>query len=145
MWRYYELLTDLSVDEIAGIRRSAESGERNPRDLKVELAKRIITDFHSSTDAQAAEDEFNRVFKRKEVPDEIEERIIEAGIYKLTLLLAETALASSVGEARRLIEQGGVRIDGERRDRANIEIKLDVDATILIQVGKRRFLRARGA
>jgi tyrosyl-tRNA synthetase len=128
MWRYYELLTDLSVDEIAGIRRSAESGERNPRDLKVELAKRIITDFHSSTDAQAAEDEFNRVFKRKEVPDEIEERIIEAGIYKLTLLLAETALASSVGEARRLIEQGGVRIDGERRDRANIEIKLDGQA-----------------
>ena len=145
MWRYYELLTDLRADEIAELRAAANAGRRNPRDLKVELAKRIITDFHSSSDAQAAEEHFNRIFKRKEVPDEIEEQFIQAGVYKLTLLLAETALAPSVGEARRLIEQGGVRVNGQRREHANEEIHLNLEQTILIQVGKRRFLRVRGA
>jgi tyrosyl-tRNA synthetase len=118
-------------------------GERNPRDLKVELAKRIIADFHSQSDAEAAEAEFNRVFKRKETPDEIEERAVAAGSWKLSRLLVETALAASMGEARRLIEQGGVRLDGERR--AADEVDLHAGQTILIQVGKRRFLRVRGA
>ncbi|HEY0100860.1 MAG TPA: tyrosine--tRNA ligase [Pyrinomonadaceae bacterium] len=142
MWRYYELLTDLRVEEINELRAAAHAGARNPRDLKVELAKRIITDFHSATDAQAAEDEFNRIFKRKEIPDEIEERALTTGVWKLPRLLVETALAPSMGEARRLIEQGGVRVDGERR--TEDEINLDAGQTILIQVGKRRFLRVRG-
>jgi tyrosyl-tRNA synthetase len=143
MWRYYELLTDLRADEIIQLRASADAGERNPRDLKVELAKRIIADFHSRSDAQAAEEEFNRVFKRKEVPDEIEERNVAAGSWKLPRLLVEIALAPSMGEARRLIEQGGVRVDGERR--AEYEISVEAGQTLLIQVGKRRFLRVRGA
>jgi tyrosyl-tRNA synthetase len=142
MWRYYELLTDLRAQEINELRAAAHAGERNPRDIKVELAKRIITDFHSAPEAQAAEDEFNRVFKRKEVPDDIEERALTAGAWKLPRLLVETALAPSMGEARRLIEQGGVRVDGERR--AEDEINLDAGQTLLIQVGKRRFLRVRG-
>src|SRR2546422_6453175 len=66
MWRYYELLTDLTVDQIALLRHAAESGERNPRDIKVELAKRIIADFHSAADAERAEEEVNRIFKHKE-------------------------------------------------------------------------------
>jgi tyrosyl-tRNA synthetase len=143
MWRYYELLTDLRMDEIARLRAASEAGERNPRDLKVELAKRVITDFHSAPDAEAAEAEFNRVFKRKEIPDEIEERTIASGSWKLPRLLVETALAASMGEARRLIEQGGVRLDGERC--AEDEVNLNAAQTILIQVGKRRFLRVRGA
>ncbi|HZG50670.1 MAG TPA: tyrosine--tRNA ligase [Pyrinomonadaceae bacterium] len=142
MWRYYELLTDLRTDEIAQLRAAAQAGERNPRDLKVELAKRVIADFHSAADAQAAEEEFNRVFKRKEIPDEIEERAVAAGNWKLPRLLVETALAASMGEARRLIEQGGVRVDGERR--AEDEVNLHAEQSILIQVGKRRFLRVRG-
>jgi len=144
MWRYYELLTDLSVDEIAGIRRSAESGERNPRDVKVELAKRIITDFHSTADAQAAEDEFNRVFKRKEVPDEIEERSVRATDWGLRALLVETGLATSNAEAKRLIEQGGVSIDGHPIATANHVEPLKPGMTAIIKVGKRRFLRVRG-
>jgi tyrosyl-tRNA synthetase len=143
MWRYYELLTDLRPDQIAQLRASAERGERNPRDLKVELAKRIITDFHSPADAQAAEEEFNRIFKRKEAPDEIEERTLAAGNWKLPRLLVETTLAASMGEARRLIEQGGVRIDGERH--TEDEVNLSAERSTLIQVGKRRFLRVRGA
>jgi tyrosyl-tRNA synthetase len=142
MWRYHELLTDLRTDEIAELRATAERGERNPRDLKVELAKRIITDFHSPSAAEAAEAEFNRVFKRKEIPDEIEERTLAAGTWKLPRLLVEAALVASMSEARRLIEQGGVRIDGERR--ADDEVNLNAEQTILIQIGKRRFLRVRG-
>jgi tyrosyl-tRNA synthetase len=134
-------LTDLTVDDIMRLRASAESGERNPRDLKVELAKRIIADFHSQTAADAAEDEFNRVFKRKEVPDELEERAVAAQTWKLPRLLVETGLAPSMAEARRLIEQGGVRLNGERVTRSETDVEVDATKSLLIQVGKRRFLR----
>jgi tyrosyl-tRNA synthetase len=145
MWRYYELLTDLRPDEIANLREQSESDARNPRDLKVELAKRIITDFHSSVDATAAEEDFNRVFRRKETPDEVEERNVAAGTWKLTRLLVETELAPSMAEARRLVEQGGVRVEGEKHSRADQELELKSDQAVLIQVGKRRFMRVRGA
>jgi tyrosyl-tRNA synthetase len=144
MWRYYELCTDLRQSEIDKMAGDA-TFSLNPRDLKVELAKRIIADFHSRTAADAAEEEFNRVFKRKEAPDEIEERSVAAGVWKLPRLLVETALAASMAEARRLIEQGGVRIDGERLAHVDAEINLNAGQALLIQVGKRRFLRVRGA
>jgi tyrosyl-tRNA synthetase len=145
MWRYYELLTDLSVEEISRLRTEAASGRRNPRDLKVELAKRIITDFHSAEAARAAEEEFNRIFKRKEVPEEIESREVEAGVsWPLPHLLFNVGLASSVAEARRLIQQGGVRIGGERQTETGILFKINPGEESLIQVGKRRFLRLRG-
>ena len=145
MWRYYELLTDLTVEEIARLRAAAERGERNPRDAKVELARRIIADFHSPAAADAAEEEFNRVFKRKEVPDEVEERALAAGQWKLPRLLVEAQLAVSMAEARRLIEQGGVRVDGEKHTRPDEELELTPGRALLFQVGKRRFLRVRGA
>ena len=141
MWRYYELLTDLPVADIKQMR----DRDANPRDFKVALAKRVISDFHSQADADAAEDEFNRIFKRKEVPDEIEERAVAPQVWKLPRLLVETGLAPSMAEARRLIEQGGVRIDGERAARHEIEVEVSAEQAPLIQVGKRRFLRVRGA
>jgi len=144
MWRYYELLTDLRPDEIARLRASGETGERNPRDLKVELAKRIITDFHSASDVQAAEEEFNRIFKRKEVPDEIEERTVTATDWGLRALLIETGLATSNAEAKRLIEQGGVSIDGHPITTTNHIEPLKPGMAAIIKVGKRRFLRVRG-
>jgi len=145
MWRYYELLTDLRAEDFAGLRAAAAAGERNPRDLKVELAKRIITDFHSAAEAQAAEEEFNRIFKRKEVPDEIEERTVTATDWGLRALLVETGLATSNAEAKRLIEQGGVSIDGHPITTANHIETLKPGMTATIKVGKRRFLRVRGA
>ncbi|HWS86266.1 MAG TPA: tyrosine--tRNA ligase [Pyrinomonadaceae bacterium] len=144
MWRYYELLTDMSVADIKQMRDRAAGGEANPRDFKVALAKRVIADFHSSDAATAAEDEFNRIFKRKEIPDEIEERAVAPQVWKLPRLLVETGLAPSMAEARRLIEQGGVRIDGERAARHEVEVEVGNDRAPLIQVGKRRFLRVRG-
>ena len=145
MWRYYELLTDLPVADIARMRERAESGESNPRDFKVSLAKRVISDFHSPEEAAAAEEEFVRRFRNKEIPDEVEERAVAPQVWKLPRLLVETGLAPSMAEARRLIEQGGVRIDGERASRAETEVEVGTERAPLIQVGKRRFLRVRGA
>lgn len=141
MWRYYELLTDLGPDEIAKLRAAADAGE-NPRNLKVRLAKLIIKDFHSEAEADAAEDEFNKRFVKKEIPDDIEERTFAAGNYRLADLLAETGLAASKAEAKRLAEQGGVRIDGEKASNSD-EVTIGAEG-VLIQVGKRKFLRLTG-
>jgi len=140
MWRYYELLTDLGPAEISNLKSRCADGSENPRDAKVNLAKLIIRDFHSSDDATLAEDEFNRRFVQKEIPDEIKEKQVAAGSYKLADLLAATGLASSKGEARRLIEQGGVKINGERASTANADILINSEG-VLFQVGKRKFLR----
>ena len=146
MWRYYELLTDLRPEEIAALRSEAESGARNPRDLKVDLAKRIITDFHSPSAAEAAEEEFNRVFRNKEAPEEIEERAVASGDWNLPQLLVQVGLAPSKAEARRLIEQGGVYVDGRRCSIVNEIIPLFPNKPPFeIKVGKRRFLRVRGS
>jgi tyrosyl-tRNA synthetase len=143
MWRYYELLTDLSPAEISDLRSQISEGA-NPRDIKVRLAKLIIKDFHSQADADAAEEEFNRRFVQKEIPDEIEEKQITKGTYRLPDLLVDTGLATSKGEAKRLIEQGGVRIDGEKASNSAADIDVSSDA-VLIQVGKRKFLRIKGS
>lgn len=143
MWKYYELLTDLSPAEITDLKTAISNGE-NPRNLKVRLAKLIIKDFHSQADADAAEDEFVKRFVQKEVPDVIDEKRIEAGTYQLSQLLAETGLAGSKGEARRLIEQGGVKVDNDKASGANSEVEIDADG-VLLQVGKRKFLRVRAA
>jgi tyrosyl-tRNA synthetase len=144
MWRYYELCTDLSIAEIASLRASAEQGRRNPRDIKVELAKRIVTDFCSEAEARKAEEEFNAVFRNKQAPDDVEERVLTVGAWKLPRLLVELELAPSMAEARRLIEQGGVYVEGERRTQSDFELNLSGDQSYLIQVGKRRFVRVRG-
>ena len=144
MWRYYELLTDLSVDEIEALRQAAARGERNPRDLKAELAKRIITDFHSEVDAREAEENFNRIFQQKQTPEEIEKCEVETGSWPLPRLLAKVGLAASVAEARRLIEQGGVRIGGVRHTDTGVVVGVKHGDDILLQVGKRRFLLVKG-
>jgi tyrosyl-tRNA synthetase len=145
MWRYYELLTDLRPDEITRLREEAESGARNPRDLKVELARRIITDFHSAGSARAAEEDFTRRFVHKEVPQEVETREVEAGTWTLPRLLVRVGLAASVAEARRLIEQGGVRVGGERPTDVGVVVALNSGDEQLLQVGKRRFLKVKGS
>ncbi len=142
MWRYHELLTDLTVEQIAALRSAAGNGERNPRDVKVELAKAIIADFHSPADAARAEEEFNQVFRNKQAPSEIEERIVAAGEWTLPRLLVETGLAPSMSEARRLIEGGGVTVAGQRCTVVNTPVSLIAnEPSVVIQVGKRRFIR----
>lgn len=137
MWKYYELLTDLVPTEIEALKTSGE----NPRNLKVNLAKLIIKDFHSADEAQKAEDEFIARFVKKEIPDEIEEINLAAGNYNLADLLVQTNLAPSKKEAKRLIEQGGVKLNGEKASDTNAEINLSEE--ILLQVGKRKFLKIK--
>lgn len=146
MWRYYELLTDLTPREIETVRATAAGGQRNPRDIKAELAKRIITDFHSAADANAAEEEFVRRFRHKEIPDEVEERLVpanEADGWDLASLLVAVELAPSKAEARRLMSQGGVSVDGERQENASAIKHWQPGDSVLLKVGKRRFVRAR--
>lgn len=141
MWRYYELCTDAGLPEINKMRAAAEGGQRSPRDLKAELARRIITDFHSAKDASEAEEEFNRVFRNKQAPDEVEERTLPPGTWDLRHLLVTIGLAGSKAEARRLIEQGGVYQDGERCSIVNTATMWKEGMSTVIKVGKRRFVR----
>src|ERR1051325_10164325 len=144
MWRYYELCTDLSVSQIASLRENTKNGERNPRDVKADLAKRIVADFYSHGEAHKAEDEFNAMFRNKQAPDSVEEKVLPSAMWKLPKLLVELGVVSSMAEARRMIEQGGVYVEGERRTQSDFEVDLSNDHSLLIQVGKRRFVRVKG-
>jgi tyrosyl-tRNA synthetase len=139
MWKYYELLTDMTPADI----EKMKTGDENPRNLKVNLAKLIIKDFHSPSAANEAEESFVRQFVKKDIPDEIEEKALASGNYKLVDLLVQTEMAASKGEAKRLIEQGGVKINGEKAANTGAEIELNNE--ILIQVGKRKFLKVKAS
>jgi tyrosyl-tRNA synthetase len=136
MWRYFELLSFRSSEEIAGFKREAEAG-RNPRDFKVRLGEEIVTRFHSAADAAAAIEAFDRRAKGG-IPDDIPELSLSGAPLAIGTLLKQAGLAPSTSEALRNIEQNGVRIDGTQvTDKA-----LKVDAGIfVIQVGKRKFAR----
>src|SRR4029079_2885597 len=134
----------LSPTEIAALRENANNGGRNPRDIKTDLAKRIVADFHSEAEARKAEEEFNAMFRNKQAPEDIEERTLASGTWKLPKLLVELGLAASMAEARRVIEQGGVYVGSERRRQNDFEVDLKSDQSVLVQVGKRRFFRVRG-
>lgn len=142
MWRYYELCTDLSPSEITSLRAS----DRNPRDVKVDLAKKLVADFHSKADADAAEEEFVRRFRNKETPEDIELRTLPSNHprgWDLSHLLHVVGLASSKAEARRFIQQGGVYVDGERQTIVNSITIWKPGMTVTLQVGKRKFLRVQ--
>jgi tyrosyl-tRNA synthetase len=142
MWRYYELLSlDTSVQELADMRVRADAGEANPRDYKVRLGREIVTRFHGAAAAEDAVAEFQQRFKKGELPDDMPERLVRApdGRLPITNLLKEASLTSSTSEARRMIEQGAVRMDGERVEDLGLEI--DAGTTGIFQVGKRRFAR----
>ena len=143
MWRYYELLTDFSLKEIEKMKKEAQEGLANPKDLKAKLAKVIIADFHSQKEAKKAEEEFERIFSRGELPDEMEERRIkcQAEPQWLPPLLVSLGLASSNSHARRLIEQGGVYLDGQRVEEPDLELDISKPQEIIIRVGKRKFYR----
>jgi tyrosyl-tRNA synthetase len=119
MFRYYELLTDMSLPEIAGLRQRIAAGELHPMQAKIDLARSIVADFHSRADADRAAEEFNRVVRRREVPSEVRTVPLpdgvrtEAGV-RLDKLLAKTGLAESVSDAQRKIKAGAVEINGQK-------------------------------
>lgn len=142
LWDYWTLATDADADEIAEMREACEKKKMNPRDAKVALAKAVITMYHSAKDADAAEEHFTKVFKNKEVPDDVAEVAVAGGRRQLADLLVETKLVASKSEARRQIEQGGVKVGGEVVKDAAAMIEVD-GRPMLIQKGKRHFVRVR--
>ncbi len=143
MWRYYELLTDLTPAEIARLKSEVESGARHPRDVKSDLAKKLVADFHSRAEAERAEAEFLRRFRERQAPTEVETRAIKsaARMVRLVDLLAQVEFAPSKAEARRLILQGGVKLNGERIGDATFEIDTATVKEVQLQVGKLKFLK----
>lgn len=142
MWRYYTLLTDLTNTEVADLKSEVESGKKHPRDVKSELAKRLVADFHSQSAATQAEAEFTRRFREHQAPTEIETRHIRTdGAIKLIDLLVQTDLSPSKAEARRLISQGGVKCNGERISDIGFQINPAESSETTLQVGKLKFLK----
>jgi tyrosyl-tRNA synthetase len=135
MWKYYELLTDMSLAEIEALRAKGE-----PMQAKIDLARRIVADFHSKEKAEEAARHFDSVIRKKEMPDEIPEKALSSGNYSLSSLLLSTDLASSRTEAKRLIEQGAVSIDG-RRAAVDETLSLAAPGGLVLKVGKRKFVR----
>ncbi len=143
MWRYYELLTDLTPAEVAELKTDVATGKRHPRDVKSELAKKLVADFHSQAEADHAEAEFVRRFREHQAPTEVETRTIKPTSPKIKLvdLLDQTDLATSKAEARRLISQGGVKLNGERVSDVVFEINTSLVKEAQLQVGKLKFLK----
>jgi tyrosyl-tRNA synthetase len=136
MWRYFELLSFRSMEEIARFKSEAEGG-RNPRDFKVLLGQEIVTRFHSPADAERALEDFNHRAKGG-VPDEIPSVTLSGAPLAIGQLLKQAGLVPSTSEALRNIEQGGVKIDGATVSDKGLKIEA---GEFVVQVGKRRFAR----
>ena len=148
MWRYYELLTDIDIVEIANMKKDAESGKINPKIAKVRLAKEIIKTYHNEKSAEQAEKEFESIFVKGNIPDDMPEYKIDNADLKdgriwICALLTKAGLTQSNTEARKLIKQGGVSIDGEKISDENFQIA--PEDSMIIQVGKRRFVKLQAS
>ncbi|CAE79099.1 tyrosine--tRNA ligase [Bdellovibrio bacteriovorus] len=142
MYRWYELLTDVGAAGLNQLRADVAEGRKHPRTVKVELAKFLIKRFHSQAEAQAAEDEFNRIFVEKGLPDEVPDFEVEAETQMgLAALMVKAQLAASNSEAGRLIQGGGVQIDGEKVSDPRLKIDLKSGASFVLKAGKKKFVK----
>jgi len=160
MYRYYELLTDVPTSQVEVWKREAEEAKINPRDLKASLAKSIIQDFWSRKEAEEAAEEFDRIHKNKKTPADLKVHVIgpavvtEPGKYAVTGasvdlsyrrplldILMELKIFPSRGEAKRVIQQGGVYLDGQRIDDINYQVDVTDIREHVLKVGKRKFYK----
>ena len=142
MWRYIELLSFEPLSVVRQWQQDVGNG-RNPRDIKVLFAQEIVTRFHSRQDAEAALADFESRFRRGGIPDDLPENILQAGKEGLPIaqLLKQTGLTASTTEALRMIEQGGVKLNGEKV--SDKTFRLPSGQMVVVQVGKRKFARVR--
>lgn len=138
MSKYYRLVTRFSPHEIDDIEKTVASGAMHPRDAKMKLAREITSIFYGDAAANAAQENFVKMFQQKEVPDEMPEYSLKAGETVLDVILA-AGMAESKSKARGLIDQKGVRLDGETLERGDVPFPHPG----VLQVGKRRFLRVK--
>jgi len=140
MWRYFELLSHVSTDELRSMQEQAKSGSLNPKNVKIQLAKELVALYHSSELAEAASSEFENVFKKKNLPEDIPV-ITGWGSEKRNIcnILKENKLTNSTSAARRLIQQGSVSVNGEKVSDVNQEFSGDQE--FMVKVGKKRYLK----
>lgn len=146
MFLYYELVTDVSLEAVVKYRNGLKDGSMHPRDIKVNLAKEICAQFYDKETADAAEAEFNRIFVKKDVPDDLPEYTVpdedkQDDKIWVVKLMVQAGLAKSNGEARRLIQGGGVSLDGERIVDPDFEVVVPAEGEGILKVGKRRFMK----
>ncbi len=144
MIRYFELVTDVPLNEIDKIKIDLENNNIHPRDVKKRLAREIVQLYHGHSASLVAEEEFEKVFKKKLYPEEIRELVLKKDNLKegkiwITELIAMSNLVSSKSEARRLIKQGGVRINGEKVSDPNFD--LTVEEGMILKIGKLNFIK----
>jgi tyrosyl-tRNA synthetase len=144
MIRYFELVTDVSLDEINKIKIGLENNNLHPRDVKKRLAREIVKLYHGQSAAIMAEEEFEKVFKNKLYPEEIKELILKKGDLKegkiwLIKLVALSGVVDSKSEARRLVEQGGLKINGEKVSDTNLD--LTVEEGMILKIGRLNFIK----
>ena len=139
MWRYIELLSFKSLDEIENLKQKVASGV-NPRDVKIEFAKEIIARFHSDVDAETAHQEFISRFQKKQIPDNLELMELEYSAEdKIAQVIRKAELTGGTSEAMRIIKQGGVKVNSEKV--TDKDMKLPPNCELIIQVGKQRIAR----
>ena len=140
MWRYFELLSQVPTDDLRSMREMAKSGALNPKSAKIQLAKELVALYHSSELAEAASIEFENVFKKKNLPEDIPV-ITGWGSEKRNIcnILKENKLTDSTSAARRLIQQGSVSVNGEKVSDVNQEFSGDQE--FMVKVGKKRYLK----
>lgn len=141
MLRYFELLTDIPLPEIQHWEKDMKQDEINPKDLKVKLAKSIVSDFWGEDEAEKSAQEFERIFKHREAPSEMEEVKVSQKEHKLIDLLVGKNLLSSRGEAKRLIRQGGIYLDGQRIEDIDLNIDFQKKKEIVLKIGKKKFYK----
>ncbi|HOC52792.1 MAG TPA: tyrosine--tRNA ligase [Caldisericia bacterium] len=135
---YFELLTDISPKEIEEYKLKMEEGE-NPMKYKLRLAKEIVTRYHSKEEADKEEEDFIKVFSKKEIPEEVETFFVDSDEINLIDFLKEKNIISSKSEGRRIFEQGGIYVNNERFSDSSFKVKIDKE--IIIKVGKRKFIK----
>ncbi len=141
MWRYYDLLSFRPLEDIAALKQQAAEG-RNPRDIKIELAKEIIARFHDQAAAEAAHADFTQRFSKNALPDDIPELTltIEAAAIAIPQLLKEAGLVESTSEAMRMIKQGAVKLNGDTKVE-DAKLEFAKGSSTIFQVGKRKFAK----
>ncbi len=139
MWRYYELLSTKSLDEIEALKVGVENGLLHPKKVKESLALEITTRFHSEEAALAAQEEFERVHAQSEIPSEMDEFTLEGPIW-IAKALVDCALSPSTSQARREIKQGSVKIDQNKLSDEQYQLEA---GEYILQVGKRKFARLK--
>ena len=136
--KYYNLVTDIHPDDIEKLKNDLETDKINPRDVKMKLSKEIVTLYHGESEAQKAEERFKRVFQKGQTPKDIDIIIVSKEAFDFAEVLVINNIAKSKNEVRRLVSQGGIKINDNKVDDL---VDVEIENEMIIQIGKKKFIR----